>query len=316
MAHLQQLLYIGSTGYSGSTLLESILGTNSAFVNVGEICKLATWTLCTCDLHTHECSFWQEVLKRLRERTSNPQTELKEWHIQRGRAPKGVLPFNLHDLFIIAGGPSSVGLASLLSGEVREFHQACKRALELYEVIAEVSGAQVVIDSSKDPVLLKHFYATDPARYKMIHLVRDPKATCYSFFKNFARDGVTYPSEKTGRAPTLEETARFWVNRNKKLEASYWTVPAHQRLLLKYEDLCLKPTETARVLSDFIGREISIPEEIALKEQHAISGNPMRLSQNVIKVKLNEDWDSKMTRDELAMIRQVTSKLAQRYGYD
>ncbi|MBL9117176.1 MAG: sulfotransferase [Verrucomicrobiaceae bacterium] len=311
----QRLLYIGSTGYSGSTLLESILGTNDQCVNIGEICKLASWTLCTCDQHTYECPFWIDVLERLKKRSGNPQTQLKEWHIQRGRAAKAVLPFNLHDLFITAGGPGTLPLARLLSKEIADFNAGCKRALELFEVIAEGSKASVIVDSSKDPVLLKHFYAEDPSRFKVIHLVRDPIATCYSFFKNFARDGVTYPSEKTGRAPTIEETARFWVNRNRKIELSYYTVPKHQRLLLKYEDLCLKPEETARKLSDFVGLEISIPEEIALKQQHAISGNPMRLSQNVIRVKLNEDWESKLSPKDRATIHQITATLARKYGY-
>ena len=311
---VKSLVYIASTGYSGSTLLESILGTNEGCLNLGEICKLRFWPLCSCGAMVADCSFWTSLEKQLQNRPDGAGSRLQDWHVQIKRSRSGIAKL-LHDAFIITGCPGTLEVFKALSPEIRAFSDGSRRALALFETAAQHTGARVIVDSSKDPVLLKHLYALAPERLRLIHLVRDPRAVAHSFVKNFARDGATYGSEDSQQAPTASQAAQYWRSRNLNIERTAWRIPAHQQLLIRYEDLCQDREASASVLSEFLGEEIRIPETLRLRQQHTLAGNPMRLTQDHIEVKLNQEWTSRLGAQDAAVILQATGALARRYGY-
>lgn len=311
---MKSLVYIASTGYSGSTLLESILGTNDGCLNLGEICKLRFWPVCSCGAQVADCSFWTTLEKRLQDRPDGTGSRLQDWHVQIKRARSGIAKL-LHDAFIVAGCPGTLEAFKALSQEIRAFSDGSRRALRLFETAAQHTGARIIVDSSKDPVLLKHLYALEPKRLRVIHLVRDPRAVAHSFVKNFARDGVTYPSEGSSQAPSASEASDFWRSRNLNIERTAWRIPARQQLLIRYEDLCLEREASAARLSEFLGEEIRIPETLRLRQQHTLAGNPMRLTQDHIEVRLNQEWTSRLSPQDEAVILKVTGTLARRYGY-
>ncbi|HCN29418.1 MAG TPA: hypothetical protein DIT64_11840 [Verrucomicrobiales bacterium] len=302
---MKTLVYIASTGYSGSTLLESILGSNPRFLNLGEIYKLSYWPVCSCGEKVADCAFWRELERRLQQRPGAASSRLQDWHIQ-GRRSRARWQRLLHDAFIAIGGPESLGLFKLLSTEVRSFSEGCERALKLFETAAAMTGASVIVDSSKDPLLLKHLYALAPDKLRVIHLVRDARAVSHSFVKNFKRDGTAYVAEDSGAQPTLAQAAEYWKDRNRKIGIASWHIPPDQRLFIRYEDLCLKREDSAAALSRFIGEEIVIPETIHLKQQHTIAGNPMRQTETSIQVRLTEDWQDKLGGEDIAQIAKIT----------
>lgn len=311
---MKTLVYIASTGYSGSTLLESILGSNARCLNLGEIYKLPYWPICSCGEKVDDCAFWQELGERLHQRADGTSRKLRDWHVQ-GRRAKSGLQKHIHNAFIALGGPGSLALFSAVSREVRDFRDGCARALDLFDTAAAMTGASVVIDSSKDPVYLRHLHALAPERLRVIHLVRDPRAVAHSFVKNFDRDGVTYASEASGQRPSYAEGAAFWASRNRNIGLALQRLPAAQQLLLRYEDLCLQPGIAAEQLSRFIGEDIAIPEIIHLRQQHTIAGNPMRQSETSVRVGLVEDWCARIPADQAPRIRAAAGHLADHYGY-
>jgi len=145
--------------------------------------------------------------------------------------------------------------------------------------------------------------------------VRDPRAVAHSFVKNFARDGVTYGSEDSQQAPSASQAAEYWRSRNVNIERTAWRIPSHQQLLIRYEDLCLEREASAETLSEFLGEEIRIPETLRLRQQHTLAGNPMRLTQDHIEVRLNQEWNSRLSAQDEAVILKATGALARRYGY-
>ncbi len=301
---MKTLVYIASTGYSGSTLLESILGSNERCLNLGEIYKLSYWPVCSCGEQVADCSFWKELGARLHQRPGAADRRLQDWHVQ-GRRVKSGLDKHLHNAFIALGGPESLPAFKAISPEIRTFSDSCARALELFEAAATMTGASVIVDSSKDPLLLKHLYALEPARLRVIHLVRDPRAVSLSFVNNFDRDGTAYVAEASGARPTLTEAATYWRDRNRNIRLASWRIPAHQRLFLRYEDLCREREASAAALSEFLGEPITIPEIIHLRQQHTIAGNPMRQSETSIRVRLGEDWRKRLSAADLAEIKAV-----------
>jgi hypothetical protein len=305
---MKTLVYIASTGYSGSTLLESILGSNPRCLNLGEIYKLGYWPDCSCGEKVADCSFWNALGERLRQRPGGAGRSLQDWHVQGRRARTG-LHKHLHDAFIALGGPESLQLFKALSPEIRAFSEGCARALELFETAAAMTGASVIVDSSKDPLPLKHLYSLAPERLRVIHLVRDARAVSLSFVKNFDRDGTAYVAEARGGRPTLGEAARYWRDRNRNIGIATWRLPPARRLFLRYEDLCLEREASAAALSDFLGEPIVIPETIHLRQQHTIAGNPMRQSETSIQVRLREDWQSRLTPAQLAEIETVVGRM-------
>jgi hypothetical protein len=311
---MKTLVYIASTGYSGSTLLESILGSNARCLNLGEIYKLPYWPICSCGEKVDDCGFWKELRARLASRPDGATRNLRDWHVQ-GRRAKSGLQKHIHNAFIALGGPGSLELFCALSREVRNFRDGCARALDLFDTAAAMTGASVVIDSSKDPVYLRHLHALAPERLRVIHLVRDPRAVAHSFVKNFDRDGVTYASEASGRRPSYAEGAAFWAARNRNIGLALQRLPAAHQLLLRYEDLCLQPAAAAEQLSRFIGEDIAIPEIIHLRQQHTIAGNPMRQSETSVRVGLVEDWCARIPAGEAPHIRAAAGRLADQYGY-
>lgn len=301
---MKTLVYIASTGYSGSTLLESILGSNERCLNLGEIYKLSYWPICSCGEKVADCSFWNTLGQRLQQHPGAAGRRLQDWHVQ-GRRVKSGLDKHLHNAFIALGGPESLPAFKAISPEIRSFSDSCVRALELFETAAAMTGASVIVDSSKDPLLLKHLYALEPARLRVIHLVRDPRAVSLSFVNNFDRDGTAYVAETRGARPTLAEAAQYWRDRNRNIRLASWRIPARQRLFLRYEDLCREREASAAALSEFLGEPITIPEIIHLRQQHTIAGNPMRQSETSIRVRLGEDWRKRLSAADLAEIEAV-----------
>ena len=89
---MKTLVYIASTGYSGSTLLESILGSNPRFLNLGEIYKLSYWPVCSCGEKVADCAFWRELERRLQQRPGAASSRLQDWHIQGRRSRASARP--------------------------------------------------------------------------------------------------------------------------------------------------------------------------------------------------------------------------------
>lgn len=312
---MKKLVYIASTGYSGSTLLECILGSNDSCVNLGEIYKIHTWKQCACGLDRPECDFWRQVAIELGEPIRPDGCLLGEYY-GHGRRKRGAFGTpTLHDLFIASGGPRTLPLFRSLAPEVRHFHEHANKAGRLFAAAAKVANASVVVDASKDPVYLKHFHAAMPEKIRVIHLVRDARAVTWSFLKNFERDGAAYVSEED-QAPVISDICSYWLQRNRNIKMAISNVPASQKCLLRYEDLCTNPEASAAKLSDLLDVPIKIPERIEPWTQHRIASNP-RLSdqRSAMSIKLTEGWRKKLSPEEFSEIESLTGKAAVAYGY-
>lgn len=308
---MNTLLYIASTGYSGSTLLESLLGTNDSCFNVGEAYKIGWWKTCACGEELDSCPFWERVSQGLEEH-SRFGSRIREHHIS-GKRKRSRLP-SLHDAFILSGSPRNRA-AFQLSPEVRAFQEGCRRALTLFEEVSRVASAPIIVDSSKDPVLLKHLYTLCPDRLRVIHLVRDARAVAWSHVNNYQRDGATYPSEQSGRRPTIVEAAGYWRRRNRNILLATRNLPADQKLTIRHEDICSSPANCANQISKLVGEPISLPEVFSPRVQHSIAGNPMRNSDQPVHLTFREDWREKLESGDLENVESEAGTMNRQFGY-
>jgi len=146
-----KVAFILGDGYSGSTLLDLILGSHSRMMSLGEIdaesfdAFLDQNQLCTCLFKSQECHFWSRVLDRLRELT---------------------------------------GEESFRLGGTREnWDKVTRNTVDLLQAVKNVSSSEILIDSSK---LFQRAYSLDKSgliQPKVIHLVRDGRGVGYSYLK-------------------------------------------------------------------------------------------------------------------------------------
>jgi hypothetical protein len=184
------------------------------------------------------------------------------------------------------------------------------RAYDLvYAEAARETGAHVIIDASKDPSLAALLARTRP-EMTYVQLVRDPRATSYSWAKR--------PHGDLERYSLAESTAR-WLEWNGLSEL---VLLGRRSLRFRYEQLVDDPRAVLEAVVERIG-EGFVPDSligdraVELETTHTIGGNPGRFNSLTGTVKLTRDeaWRSGLTTREKALVTAISLPLLRRYGY-
>src|SRR5439155_1245842 len=178
---------------------------------------------------------------------------------------------------------------------------------------AEVSGARVVIDSSKwpgDAALLNLLPDVEPY---FLHLVRDPRGAVNSRYRRMRRE--------RGRASMLRMAydATRWTSIN--LEAvAIGRREQRPRLQLHYEDFVARPRETVDSILRFVG-EVSAQSPflddrtVTLSTNHTVSGNGSRFRTGEIEISQDTGWRHEMSRTERLLVTTLAYPAMRYYGY-
>ena len=299
------ILLIGGTGRSGSTLLDRLLGELPGFVAVGEL--RYTWSealadnrYCGCGARFLDCPFWSEVGRRAF--GGWDQVDPREAvALERSIARHRHIPL-------------------LAMGDAAPAHHAGLRDRYLgmlgrmYAAIRDVSGADVIIDSTKDAAHAHVLRRMPGADFRVLHLVRDSRGVAWSWAKVVRSDPDHYM-----RRFSPPVTALRWVASNLMVESLGWFgVP---RLLLRYETLVAKPRAALAAIASFAGRPVD-PEALAfvreggawLDAHHTIAGNPMRMAAGHIGLRLDEAWRTSMPVAQRAQVTALTWPLLRHYS--
>lgn len=149
LANKPKIILIVSCGYSGSTLLDLILGSHSDIIGLGELKDfdlcLDSNQLCTCwKLHSR-CPFWNTVRQKIAHRNEG-------------------LSFRIN--------PPGVSSAEILN-----------RTIEVYSAIHHVSSTNFLVDSSKGPDRARLLQESGQIESYIIHLIRDGRGVAFSYVK-------------------------------------------------------------------------------------------------------------------------------------
>lgn len=299
------LIYIAGCERSGSSLLDVLLGNHSAISGVGEVHRASLnpeTRRCTCGVPLAECPYWQGIRHRYAALLALPIEAV--W----ARAPV-TIPRNrsrtmrplLLDALLLMGWPPLLRASAYLSPDVAAHLQMARHSWTLYEAITAHDGTTHVVDSTKNAVRLKLLHTLRPTRTKVIHLVRDGRGVAASLMRWYDIDVV--------------EATRRWRTANRNVALMLATIPRHQRLFLRYEDLCDEPEATLTALCAFIG----VPFEpgmarILARERHPIPGSPSLFAANRAIVK-DERWRTSLSVQELEIFERLGGQLNRRYGY-
>ncbi|MEI2778748.1 MAG: sulfotransferase [Tetrasphaera sp.] len=290
-------LYVGGTGRSGSTLLAGALGGAPGAVDVGEVRflwerGLMEQRLCGCGQPVPQCPFWTEVLNRA---FGTERPDSARLHAALTRATRlRRLPSWL------ARRPPPVALARTLRS--------------LYAAIAEVAGADVVIDSSKLPTYAALLAALGRPEVRLVHVVRDPRASAFSWASAKAapdaREGLM---EQRG----VVKSALLWLVWNLALEALWRGRGRYLRV--RYEDLAAAPADVLAAVAAHAGLPAKPPlatgQRLTLPPNHTVAGNPSRLRPGPTWVRRDDRWLTGLAPKQRRLVTALTAPALRRYGY-
>lgn len=308
---MTRVLYVGGTGRSGSTVLSTVLGEVPGLVAVGEVRYL--WDrgvqqdrLCGCGASFATCPFWTQVLETafgsrdLGATARHLGAEIAE-HVRLRRAP-GLL----------------AGRAPTPTPELAD---ALRR---VYAAIASVSGAEVVVDSSKLPTYAALVAGVPGVDLQVLHLVRDPRAAAHSWRRRKHQPdlGASALMERRSAA----KSAALWRVWNATLEKWCRDRGVDHRLQ-NYESFVADPPgETRRILRRFdlldpvmvdavVEGMFAGPRVVRLHPNHTVAGNPSRHQHGLVPLAVDDDWRARLGSTDRRTVEVLTWPAARHYGY-
>jgi hypothetical protein len=300
-----KILYIAGWDRSGSTILDQILGQLPGFFSVGELVDL--WdrgpeTLCGCGRLLKDCDLWREVC--LEAFGSTPESfDFRAYERKRQNCARS------RHLILLP----SPRLRRSLNPELESYVQTLTR---LYRALERVTGARVLVDSSKQPAHAYLLQMSRVAEVYIVHLIRDPRGCAYSYQRRKA-----HPALKGGHFPTMHpmKNSLHWIVANLATQMISRISRSHY-LRVRYEDFVRAPRGTVYRLTEFIGEAVpQVPfaseHTVILRPLHGVSGNSVRFQTGAVRLRLDEQWKSEMKTRHKALVTALTSFLLPHYGY-
>ena len=300
------MLFVGGSGRSGSTLVDRMVGAVPGACSLGEVVHLWQRALldnerCGCGEPFSACPFWQEV----------GQVAFGGWSQVDAHAVLALK--NKVDRTRYVGRLASPRRSPAVDADLAAYNEFYAR---IYGAAAQVSGATIVIDSSKHPSLAFCLSRSAQIDLRVAHVVRDSPGVAYSWSKAVPRpeaEGEWMPTYSTRRAIT------DWLTNNGLFTVLGRRVPT---LLVRYEDLAADPRRELRRLVDHVGLDPShddlsfvSADQVTLQAAHGVAGNPMRFTVGVIPVRHDDEWRTRMPTRPRRAVMVATAPLRRRYGY-
>jgi hypothetical protein len=304
-----KVLYVAGAHRSGTTLLASILGGYDGVFAAGELHEIWQNLIedqpCGCGRPLEFCPVWGPILEEIYESAlSYPLTpaDAVRWRAQSART--------WHTGRILRQAKKRRDLSTPTA------RYATLMGV-LYEVIARHTGACVVVDSTKIPSGIALLMTMPYLKTYVVHLVRDPRATAYSW----SRRKVVRIS---GHEETLTELTPLssglrWLGYNLLTE---WVDRrcGGEWFRLRYEDLATHPRAKADAFVSWLGIEggkdpFEEPDLFRLTAGHMIAGNPDRFDTGVKRVRLDDRWLKGMKKRDRRLVTALSLPLLHRYGY-
>ena len=305
---MARVLYLGGLGRSGTTLVERLLGELPSVCALGEIVHLWQRDIrdderCGCGARFSACTFW----KRVGERAFGGWETVD---VDRVRTLRDLVERTRHIPRLAAAQ-----LPAALRENVREYAGLYAR---VYAAAAEVSGAEVVVDSSKHSALAHVLRWADGVDLRVVHVVRDARGVAYSWTKTVARPETDGSDEMTRYSPG--RSALLWNAHNAAFGLLARRGVAVRRI--RYEQFLTDPRAALRDLADYAG----IPAGDAdlaflgdgyadLRVGHSAAGNPMRFTVGRLPLRRDDAWVRALPRGQRRLVGAVCAPMLRAYGY-
>ncbi len=300
------VVYVGSWGRSGSTLLDLMLGQIPGFTSVGELRFLwqrgfSERQLCGCGTPVPECPFWRRVLEEVFGSVARMDA-----------AAMLALWKRVDDLrrlpWLLARGSSPRTQSDLIA-----YRELLGR---LYRAVGTVSGARVVVDSSKYAAYGLLVAGAPGVDLRLLHLVRDSRAVAFSWRRRRRMPEVT-TEERYMPLKSPVRSALYWDLENVALHVLRRSVRRYQ--LVRYEALTARPYEVLAGVLERLGLQADLgflrDGRLRLGTNHTVAGNPLRFDRGEILIQPDAEWRERLGRGPRWLVTALTLPLLLRYGF-
>jgi len=298
------VLFIAGYGRSGSTLLAAALGSTAGFFNAGEL--MHVWAegvlgdrACGCGEPLPSCPVWKAVF------------EDAYGGFDRDLARRVVS--------LQAQATRTRHAFTRGQGRRRSRIEAASSELEpilgrLYRSIRTVTGADVVVDSSKVPpygALLRTFPSFD---VPVLHLVRDPRATAHAWrARKKSEPSRTLPEVGVVRS------AMLWTTWNLVIERSLGGAGSRYEMM-RYEDFVDDPVGKLERVVALAGQPpTTLPfvdrTTLHLEAGHTVAGNPDRFRIGDVPIRRDEAWRTALSPATRYVVPTLALPALRSYGY-
>jgi hypothetical protein len=170
----------------------------------------------------------------------------------------------------------------------------------VYRALAEVTSAEVIIDTSKHPADAALVGRLGGIRSYFVHLVRDPRAVAHSWRRR--KEGIARRKVPLAAADWLITNAAADAVRTRHRDSS---------LLMRYEDLMDDPVGRTASAAGLAGMDADLSlftdeRTVALNANHTVSGNPDRFVAGPTILKPDDRWK----RDMPTLVRAAVTAIA------
>ena len=298
-----KVLYVLGRGRSGSTVFANVVGELDGFFSGGEIrCfwdpVVVRESLCGCGVPVRHCVVWSHALKRLSD-VDLEQVAAWQHDIVKEHQTYKLLRYR----------------RTARWGSLERYADVMSR---LYGALLEATGARVIVDSSKRPsyaAFLRSVPGIDPY---YIHLVREPRASAYSWANRRYESSQGGGKEVTRRG-ALNATLR-WDLLNLGSDAIIRQTLPSRALRMRYEDFVAEPQKyvelACRLTDEPTGASPFVDEQtVRLGVNHTIAGNPSRFVTGTLRLEDKREWRERQSRFDRWMTTVVALPFLRRYGY-
>jgi hypothetical protein len=301
-------LYICSAGHSGSTLLDMFLGTHPDCESLGELSILpmdfAMNRICACRTEMRQCPLWSQVASRLGIDVENDPYSLNLGFLRPTVGdPRKTNPWTVAStrLLIAVKYYQLLFRMDWLKPLVRSLDEGVQNTLKVYDIIRELTGKRVLVDSSKHHTKAVSLYQADPAKTRILLLVRDGRGVFYSNVKR-----------GFGRRYSLNAWLKHYAHTFNLI--SRLVDPAHV-VRVRYEDLIINTEKTLRDICEFVNLKFD-PKmfDVNTVVHHNVNGNDMKF-RPVSELRLDEGWKSGLSEADMIYFDRYAGWLNRSLGY-
>lgn len=276
-----RIAYVGGWMRSGTTLLCEMVGAFEGALAIGELSGL--WRAadrdepCSCGALILECPVWRPSLDAVRARHGVAREDYGQWaaltqQVLRTRAVRS--------------------LASLRPGERDSWPAHVRSYVDvthtLLASVSEITGAGVIVDSSKLPPGFLLARLMPDTEVDLLHIIRDPRAVANSERKTRVRTGPDAELLPPGHSATV--SVAYWSGFNLTVKA--YSSYARTSTVVDYEDLTSRTDEALNRIAEHL-RLTRVPGQV-LGGGHIAVGNPARFGGETRQVRPDDSWRREM----------------------
>ncbi|MDQ4065703.1 MAG: sulfotransferase [Actinomycetota bacterium] len=298
-----KVLYVLGRGRSGSTIFANTVAAHEGWFSAGELRYL--WDPvavrdrdCACGRPISACPVWSKVLDDVSD--ISPEAAAA-WQRE------VVTERNLARLLRYRDGGTWPALEHFIAVMSR-----------VYRSLARVTGANVIVDSSKRPSYAAVVRLLPRCDLYAIHLIRDPRASAYSWATSH-HASVFGDGAQVRRRNALDSTIR-WNVLNLEAELVLRRLGPQRGMRVRYEDFVAAPRAETAEVARFLGAgDVASPfrdeKTVRLGPNHTIAGNPSRFAVGEVAIQDSADWRVKQRPLDRRVATAAALPFLYRYGY-